>query len=121
MKRIAECLEGFASLAGQPGQREPSQSDPGSRGSRRTGDWPDRVQQAARLFGAAAALRERAGVPVAPARREEYERQVATARAMLDTAAFAAAWAEGRAMPPEQAIRVAREEDEIPTTGRQGS
>ena len=39
-----------------------------------------------------------------PDERACYERSVAAARAQLDEAAFAAAWAEGRAMTLEQAI-----------------
>jgi hypothetical protein len=39
--------------------------------------------------------------------REEYERAVREGRAALGEQAFAAAWAEGRAMPLEAAIRSA--------------
>jgi non-specific serine/threonine protein kinase len=52
--------------------------------------------KAARLFGAAEALREMIGAPVPPVERADYERGVAAVRARLDEAAFAAAWAEGR-------------------------
>ena|SRR3989442_10196329 len=50
-----------------------------------------------------------------PNERAEYERHAASARAALGEEAFAAAWAEGRAMPLERAVRVALEEKEIPT------
>jgi hypothetical protein len=61
--------------------------------------------QAARLWGAAEALRQAIGCRPAPAGRTTYERAVATVRANLgDEATFATAWAEGRAMPLEQAI-----------------
>jgi len=43
-----------------------------------------------------------------PADPAEYER--AAARAELGKAAFAAAWAEGRAMTPEQAVAYTLEE-----------
>jgi predicted ATPase/class 3 adenylate cyclase/DNA-binding CsgD family transcriptional regulator len=59
---------------------------------------------AARLWGAAEALRDAMGTPIAPVYRASYERSVATARTQLGEKAFAAAWAEGRAMTPEQAL-----------------
>jgi hypothetical protein len=64
-------------------------------------------ERACRLFGAAAALREAGGWPLAPVYRGEYERQVAAVRDTLGEKAFTAAWAEGRAMAPEQAIEYA--------------
>ena len=63
-----------------------------------------RAEQAARLLGAAEALREAIGSPLPPARRADYERDLAAVRAVLDEAAAAAAWAEGRALTPEQAL-----------------
>jgi len=60
--------------------------------------------QAARLFGAAAALREVSGGPRPRLDRADYDRDVAAVRAQLDKKSFAAAWAEGHAMPLEQAI-----------------
>jgi predicted ATPase/Tfp pilus assembly protein PilF len=81
----AYSLEGLAAVAGTQGQPE----------------------RAARLFGAAEALREAIGAPLPPSDRTEHDRHVATARAALDEAAFAAAWAEGRALPLEQAIALA--------------
>jgi hypothetical protein len=59
------------------------------------------------LCGAAAALREALGAPLAPNRREEWERELGAARAALGEAAFAAAWAEGQALPLEDAITLA--------------
>ena len=59
---------------------------------------------AARLWGSAEALRERMETPVWPIEYARYERRVAAARASLGEKAFAAAWAEGRGMTPEQAI-----------------
>jgi predicted ATPase/class 3 adenylate cyclase len=60
--------------------------------------------RAARLWGAAEALREEIGAPVAPAERLRYEEAVASAREAYPDAAFESAWAEGRAMTPEAAI-----------------
>ena len=59
---------------------------------------------AARLWGSAEALSETMGTPIWPIERARYERTVAAARASLGEKAFAAAWAEGRGMTPEQAL-----------------
>jgi hypothetical protein len=47
---------------------------------------------------------------VPPVARHDYDRDVAVARAQLGETAFAAAWAEGRAMTLEQAVAYALEE-----------
>jgi predicted ATPase/class 3 adenylate cyclase len=62
------------------------------------------AEWAARLFGSAEALQEVFHFILAPADRADHDRDVATARAALGEAAFAAAWAAGRAMTMEQAI-----------------
>jgi predicted ATPase/class 3 adenylate cyclase/DNA-binding CsgD family transcriptional regulator len=59
---------------------------------------------AARLWGAAETLREVMGTPIFPVYRADYERLVAAARTQLGEQAFAAVWAEGRMMTPEQAL-----------------
>jgi DNA-binding CsgD family transcriptional regulator len=59
---------------------------------------------AARLWGVAEALREAMGTPIPPVFRTDYDRSVVAARAQLGEKAFAAAWAEGRAMTLEQAL-----------------
>jgi len=59
---------------------------------------------AARLWGAAESLREGMGTPIPPIERAAYERMVANARIQLDENAFAAVWAQGRAMTPEQVL-----------------
>ncbi len=61
-------------------------------------------ERAARLCGAAAALRDAIGAPLPPEDRADYERIVAAARAALGDDAFAAAWAAGRALSLDQAI-----------------
>jgi hypothetical protein len=63
---------------------------------------------AVRLLGAAEALREAGGRELEPADRVKHDRYVARAKADLGAAAFAAAWAAGRALPLEQAITEAR-------------
>ena len=67
--------------------------------------------RAARLFGAAEALRQIMGAPLPPSDRAEYERNVAAVRAQLGEEMFAAAWAEGRAMTMEQAVEYASREE----------
>jgi len=79
---ISTCLEGLADIVARQG--EPL--------------W------AARLWGAAEALRETIGTPLPPVARDTYERSVAAARTQLGEKSFAAAWAEGRSMTPEQAL-----------------
>ena len=83
--------------------------------------------RAARLYGAAEVLRLAIGAPLPPADLPERERHLATARATLDAASWEAAWADGRAMTPEQAAEYALSEEkaappaapspERPTTG----
>jgi ATP/maltotriose-dependent transcriptional regulator MalT len=59
---------------------------------------------AAQLWGAAAAIRDATGVPLPLLARAAYERAVSSARVHLGEKAFAAAWAQGRAMTPKQAL-----------------
>jgi predicted ATPase/DNA-binding CsgD family transcriptional regulator len=61
-------------------------------------------ERAARLFGAAAALREASGLPVDPAHRAAHGRDIAAARAALGEDAFAAGWATGAALPLPVAV-----------------
>jgi predicted ATPase/DNA-binding CsgD family transcriptional regulator len=84
---IAHCLEGLASIAGAEGS----------------------MVRAARLWGAEEALLEKmeAAVYTYVPDRSLHRSRVAAARARLGEEAFAAAWAEGRAMTPEQAIEYA--------------
>ncbi len=84
---VAERLEGFAKLAGAAQQ----------------------PRRAARLFGAAEALRKRIGTPIPPVERADYDGAVALVQAQLDPAAFSAAWAEGQALSWDQAAAYALE------------
>jgi predicted ATPase/DNA-binding SARP family transcriptional activator len=81
------CLEGLAGVAAT--QRQPAWSG--------------------QLFGVAEALREAIGMPLPLNERADYEHDLALARAQLDPADFAAAWALGRAMPAAQALAEALE------------
>ncbi len=74
----------------------------------------DRTARAARLFGAAEALRKAIGYPAQPLKQltYDYEGFLATTRAGLGETAFEAAFSEGQAMSPERAIEYALSADE---------
>ena len=82
---IAACLVGFAAIAGVEGQ----------------------PARAAHLLAAATAQLDAMPAVLAPADRAEYERTLAAVRTLLDTEALGAAWIEGAALTPEQAIATA--------------
>jgi predicted ATPase/DNA-binding XRE family transcriptional regulator len=65
------------------------------------------VQRAARIWGAVEALRQAAGLSFSLAHRVRLEHYIEQARAGLNPMAWAAAWAEGRAMSLEQTIEYA--------------
>ena len=74
--------------------------------ARLQGSW----ERATRIFGAAERLHESVGsssLSLSPAERGAYEMAVAATRAGLPPDVFAAAWAEGRALPLENAIAYA--------------
>ena len=79
------------------------------------------TERAARLWGVVEALCEASRNAPAAIFYTSHEQNVAAARASLSEGAFEAAWAEGRTMSQEQAICAALAQEEIPTTGRQGS
>jgi predicted ATPase/DNA-binding XRE family transcriptional regulator len=81
---IATCLEGLAEAACALGH----------------------ATLAARLLGAAAALRERIGAPVPPADRPDYERTVTSVQSALEYA-FLPAWEVGQALPLDQVVNEA--------------
>ncbi|MDQ5851614.1 MAG: tetratricopeptide repeat protein, partial [Chloroflexota bacterium] len=93
---IPVCLIGYAGVAAARGH----DSTAGTAGAAR----------AARLLGAVEGFYASSGAPMHYNARREYDRAVAAVHAQLDEAAFAAAWAEGRAMTLEQAITYALEE-----------
>jgi predicted ATPase/DNA-binding CsgD family transcriptional regulator len=88
---IASCLEGLAGVIAAQG--EPA--------------------KAVLLWGAIESLREAMGAPIPAVERASYDRTVAVVRAQLGEETFAAAWAEGRTMTPEQAL-VAEEQEVMP-------
>lgn len=95
---VAYGLEGFASLAQVAGHGE----------------------RAARLWGAASALREASGAPIEPRDRVLYERQVEQTRSALGDSGFEHAWNEGAKLSASEATRLALEDSphqEAPTAG----
>jgi hypothetical protein len=85
---IAECFERLGMVAAELG----------------------RLERAARLLGAAEALREATGTPVQAVDRADRERAAASVRSGSEAKRLDQAWAEGRAMTLEQAIEYALEE-----------
>jgi hypothetical protein len=81
-RHLADCFEALAMVAAGTGEPE----------------------RAARLLGTAAALREAIGAPHWPVEEPEYQAIAAATRAALGDAAFAAAWAAGRATPSERVV-----------------
>jgi predicted ATPase len=82
---IAYCLEGLAAVAGAEGPAE----------------------QAARLAGAAAGLRETIACPLSSNEQAAHHGALGAARAALGPEAFAAAWVEGQAMTMDEVIACA--------------
>jgi DNA-binding CsgD family transcriptional regulator len=89
---VAYALDSFAVIAGAKGQCE----------------------RAARLWGAAEALRKTIGAAIHPTDRRDYERSVAAARAQLNESAWEAAFEEGMAMSAEEAAEYALSEEGAP-------
>ncbi|MDP9244394.1 MAG: AAA family ATPase [Chloroflexota bacterium] len=63
--------------------------------------------RAARLFGAAEAIREVAGSAMVAAEQAEYDAAVGQLRASLDAALLDPAWAEGRRLTTDEAVALA--------------
>ena len=70
-------------------------------------------ERAARLFGAAEALREAIGTPAPLCERPDRDDNVAAARARLDDATWEATWAEGQAMSLGEAVGYALAQESV--------
>lgn len=79
---LASCLEGLAHVASLHGQY----------------NW------ATSLWGTAETLRDAVHIPIPFIDRAEYERSIANTRTHLSENTFAALWAQGRTMTPEQVL-----------------
>ena len=73
--------------------------------------FTQRPEEAARLLGAAEALRESLGVGLAPAEQTTHDETVAAIRGSLDEDRFNGAWLRGREMPLDEAVAYALEEE----------
>jgi non-specific serine/threonine protein kinase len=82
---IAECLDGLAAVAAQ-------------------GDRQQDARRAARLLGAADALRAEIGAPLAPGEQPRRAAVARSASARLGRKPFAAAWETGKALGLDRAI-----------------
>jgi hypothetical protein len=65
------------------------------------------AEDAAKLFGAAAALRELLGAPLPPVEQATYEARLAAVRSRLKEDDFATAWKDGEAMDVDEAVAFA--------------
>jgi non-specific serine/threonine protein kinase len=97
---VPDCLEGLAGAA----LAEPVHRLPGGSGC------TAQARRAARLLGAAEALREAMGAPLPPVYRSEHECVVACLRTVLGDQELRGAWAKGRTTAPEQAMADALDE-----------
>jgi hypothetical protein len=99
------------------GARE--QAATGLEGLARVAAAQGQAGRAGRLCGAAEALREALGVPLPPDELTGQDRAVQAMRQALGEEAFAAAWAEGRALPLGEAVVLALAMDpRRPSRGR---
>jgi predicted ATPase/class 3 adenylate cyclase len=67
----------------------------------------EEVERAAKLFGAAEALREKIKIPMSEVEQIEYDRETTDLKANMDEKEFISLWAEGRSITMEQAIQLA--------------
>jgi len=72
----------------------------------------EQPERAARLFGAAEALRQEISIAMNQMEQKEYEVEVASLRAGMDESEFTTLWSAGRALTMEQAVAIAIEEND---------
>jgi DNA-binding CsgD family transcriptional regulator/tetratricopeptide (TPR) repeat protein len=94
---FVSCLEGLAAAVAARGAEEGLVSE---------------LFWAARLWGAAAHLREAVERPMYPVHRAAYEHALAQAQRRINEQTFRTAWDEGRSMTPEQALATGQAEGE---------
>jgi tetratricopeptide (TPR) repeat protein len=112
-RRMArQALRGFSNNGDLDGIAESLEISAGIAGA--TGD----PVGAARLAGAADALRAAAGLPLAPPDRRRFEHWMAEPRAALSTSDFERNWKEGAAMTPQQATSYALPAEQAPAATR---
>jgi tetratricopeptide (TPR) repeat protein len=67
----------------------------------------EQVERAAKLFGAAEALREKIKIPMSEVEQIEYDRETTDLKANMGEKEFTSLWTEGKSMTMEQAIELA--------------
>src|SRR5262249_5536337 len=90
---IIICLEGLATAEGMQGLA-----------NYRASGVDLHAERAVRLFGVAAAQRQRYAAPPPPFKQQPQQEQLAALRTLLGEAAFTAAWESGQALTWEQAV-----------------
>jgi len=105
---ITYCLEELVKIAVKQGCMQSEQIAHMAR-SDTAGHIEEHFVRAARLWGAAEALRTKLGTLIPPSSYADYEHHVAMARAHLNEETFAQALQDGRSMSLEQAIAYALE------------
>jgi hypothetical protein len=76
------------------------------------------IDRSANLLGAAAALRQAIGAPLAAADRVDRDKSVSALREVAGEAPFERAWSEGAALTLRQALACALNEHETTTAPR---
>ena len=124
---VAEWLEGLATVAaGAPAPPDRSDAEPPAPPGRSDAEPPAPLgrsdaeppaplgrsghRRAARLLGAAAAVREATGTPILPRQAAAVDEAAALARRVLGDEAFSSAWAEGRRLDEDEAVRYGRDD-----------
>jgi predicted ATPase/DNA-binding SARP family transcriptional activator/DNA-binding CsgD family transcriptional regulator len=101
---LTTCLEGLGSViaAGESVENPEGKSRAGKQSREAATRW------AVRLWGMAEALRKASRLPLLPHHSPLYERTITAVRTQLDEKEFAAAWAEGQTMRPQEALAALR-------------
>jgi len=94
---VARCLECLAFVRGSQVQESQGQTQ------------SDLACQAIVLYGAADSIRQTSGSKMRSYEKSEYERELASTRALIEAADFNIAWSKGQMMDPDQAIAYALE------------
>ena len=69
------------------------------------------LERAARMLGAAEAIRENNEIPMTDPEREDYDHEVAVLKAEMEASTLAAAWAQGRELAQEEVAAYALAEE----------
>ncbi len=101
LRGLAGSLESLAILTAQTGTIPPAVgTDEGE-------NAVSALRRAARLWGAAQALREAIGAPLGPVDQADQDQEMMSARQKMSEADWETAWEEGRKMTLEQAVEEA--------------